>query len=468
LDPGAASSEPIRSSAGNDEIGNLGKSDQERFRNLFMKKEPEILGDEKKVETKKSFISRLADFKAGFIQKDKKIKYFDDEEEKSVVAQPGFFKKFLFIFVIAAMVLSAAVLYFVLPKAEIELVPKSQIVTQELTVIADKGVSKIDSTSNKIPAQLIKLDKKESKEFSTTGERQVNDKAHGVITVYNEYSSSPQGLVEKTRFTSTDGKIFRTTKAVTIPGAKISEGKIVASSIDVEVEADQAGADYNVAAGRFNIPGFQGTPKYSAFYGISKEAMVGGAVGLMKVVSQDDFDKAKDELWQTLEPLLDLKGQVPSGFKMLDGSQKSEMVSVESSVAVGSPAEKFTLTIKGTSAVLIFIEDDIYKLVEEKIAEQVGTDKEFANSEKRVEYQAVEADFSKGQLRVSVKVDEKIVWKFNAEELKKEIAGKNEAQVKEVFGQHLELETVRIMLWPFWVKSVPANLDKIKVSVVAS
>ena len=62
-------------------------------------------------------------------------------------------------------------------------------------------------------------------------EKELNEKARGSLTVYNEYSSSPQTLVATTRFESPEGKIFRIEKNIVVPGAKIEEGKIIASTI---------------------------------------------------------------------------------------------------------------------------------------------------------------------------------------------------------------------------------------------
>ncbi len=43
--------------------------------------------------------------------------------------------------------------------------------------------------------------------------------------------------------------------------------------------------------------------------------------------------------------------------------------------------------------------------------------------------------------------------------------GKNENEIKETIARHPEIDKVQVIFWPFWVKSVPSNLDKIKVKV---
>lgn len=438
--------------------------------------EEELLNKKEKTKGKKFTWPKFPTnfFKNNLPVGEKRIEVKNEDEQDSfeIITKklkiPFFSGRFLFLFIGLVLIVAAAVLFFVLPKADIEVAAKSEVLSQNLNIAVDKGASKIDYALNKIPAQLIKLEKKYSQSFSATGQRQVNEKANGVITVFNEFSSSPQSLVEKTRFSSEDGKIFRTTKTITVPGAKIIDGKIVASSIDVTVAADQPGSDYNIGAGRFSIPGFSGSPKFTAFYGRSDKGFSGGASGLMKVVSQEDFDKAKAQFWEESKVSLDkeFRAQIPSGLKLLDFSLKEELISAESSVAVGQPADNFTVTIKGVATVLLFDESDILDIINKKIAEKAGVDENLKVKMENIDYQLVGLpDFSRGQMSLSAKLNGKIVWPLNAEDIRKAILGKGEQAMRDYFSQHPEITEVKVSFWPFWVKSVPANLDKIKILV---
>jgi len=102
-------------------------------------------------------------------------------------------------------------------------------------------------------------------------------KASGIITVFNEYSSSPQLLVASTRFLSSDGKIFRTIKDISVPGSEIINDEIIPDSINITVMADYPGIEYNISPSDFTIPGFKGSPKYVGLYGKSNTAMNGGS-----------------------------------------------------------------------------------------------------------------------------------------------------------------------------------------------
>jgi len=439
-------------------------------------KEEELLNKKDKTKIKKftwpKFPAKFLKNNLPIGEKRIEVKNEDERDNFEIISKklklPFFSGKFLFLFISLALAVAAAVLFFVLPKAEIEVAPKSEILSQNLNILVDKGVSKIDYALNKIPAQLIKLEKKYSQNFAATGQRQVNEKAKGIITVFNEFSSSAQSLVEKTRFSSEDGKVFRTTQAITVPGAKIVDGKIVASSIDVAVVADQPGSDYNIGAGRFSIPGFSGSPKYTAFYGRSDKGFSGGASGLMKVVSQEDFDKAKTQFWDESKVMLDkeFRAQIPSGLKSLDFSFKEELASTESSAAIGQPADNFTLTLKGVATVLLFDESDILDIINKKIGEKNGADKGLTVKMEKIDYQLSGLpDFSRGQMNLAAKLDGKIVWPLNAEDIKKAVIGKGEQAMRDYFAQHPEITEVKVSFWPFWVKSVPANLDKIEIIV---
>lgn len=427
-------------------------------REFFPEEEPEQKKEKKLA--KRWGAGWLAKIRRFFVRTSKPFRRYS--EKKSFITS-----NFLIIFISAVVLIAALVLYFVLPKAEINITPKTEAFSQDLNLVADKGIAKPDFTQNKIPAQLIKLEKKQSQEFSATGQRQINEKASGTVTIYNEYSSSPQVLVEKTRFVSDSGKVFRLTRALTIPGAKIQEGKIVASSVDAPVVADQAGEEYNIGPSKFTIPGFQGSPKYSTFYARSGAAMSGGAAGIFRVVSQEDFDKAKNELWQSLQPALDreFRAQIPAGFKIIDNALQEEMGFVSSDVGVGGRAEKFTLTLKGAATVLLFDEKDILELANKKIAEKIKDPDKSQGKIEQIDYRESQADFSKGQLSFKTKISGKIIWKINREQLQKEIIGKDENEVKKILTQHQEIDKAQILFWPFWVKSVPNSLDKVKVEV---
>ena len=88
------------------------------------------------------------------------------------------------------------------------------------------------------------------------GEKEIKTKARGRIVIYNAFSSEDQLLVRRTRFETPDGKIYRISEQIIVPGAEIKDEKIAPSSVEAEIFADQPGEEYNIGLTGFIIPGF--------------------------------------------------------------------------------------------------------------------------------------------------------------------------------------------------------------------
>jgi len=285
--------------------------------------------------------------------------------------------KFLIIFAVLAFLIAGLISYLILPKAEIVIHPKYEEMEFDLSVVGSQDISQVDISLNKIPIQEIEVSKTVSKEFESTGEKELNEKAKGFVTVYNEYSSSPQVLVATTRFESSNGKIFRIPDKITIPGAKISEGKIIASSIEVEIFADEPGEDYNIESSDFTIPGFKGTAKYAGFYAESNSPMTGGSTEKIKVVSSEDLEKAEEGLSEEIknEVRQALEEQIPTDLKTIESSLTEDIVII-STVKEEAKTDKFTLEIKAIIKVLLFKEKDVRNLIDLNVISLIPEGKE--------------------------------------------------------------------------------------------
>ncbi len=89
------------------------------------------------------------------------------------------------------------------------------------------------------------------------GKNVTGKKAEGSVTIYNEFSNAPQPLVATTRLETSDGKIFRIVKGVTVPGTTLVDGEIKPGAIEVQVVADQPGSDSDDRSFRVYDTGIQ-------------------------------------------------------------------------------------------------------------------------------------------------------------------------------------------------------------------
>lgn len=376
-----------------------------------------------------------------------------------------------FITFIATVVL-AGLIYLglaVLPKATVAIETKKAPWQFAQNIIIDTSISAVDTARLRVPGQLFIQKSSATTKQAASGTKYVERKATGKLTIYNAYSSSPQGLVVNTRFVTPSGVVFRLTAPVTVPGANIEDGKIVPSSITVTVSADKAGPGSNLGPiARLSIPGFASTPKYQAFYGELKEGTSGGFIGETKVPTESDIETAKTEGRRAVEAALKNEAitQIPDGFKVVDSATKLAIVRQEVD-AVTDATGNFTVTTNGQLSALAFREKDILSLLHEKIMSDPSRGDLYQIDSESIEYLAVSsaANPASGQLPLPIKYQADMSRKIDIALLKAQMQGKPEKELKGIVNNFDSIETARIALWPFWVTKVPLNEEKIIVTI---
>ncbi len=385
-----------------------------------------------------------------------------DEEEGE---GESFIKRFP-IKTVGALVVLAFIVYgavTVLPKADIKIITKKIDWTFNDSVITQLS-AKPDYTTVTIPNQKFTDTKSTSMEFPATGKKQVSNIATGIITVYNSYSSSPQPLVKNTRFMSPDGKIFLLTKGITVPGAQISEGKIIPSSIDADVIAEKPGADYNIDPVKlFTIPGFQGGPKYKAFYGESKAAMTGGFVGELAYPTTADISAATQKISDTLRSALNqsLNSQISGDFKIIEGATIFSILDQKNNTEVNKNGN-FSIFANSQMSIIAFKESDLIDVLKQKA--EADNNGNYLVKSYDIQYGVARMEKS-GRMSFPANFKSVLSYKIDADQLKNEIAGKSEIDLRTAIFSLPGLDTANVSLWPFWVKNVPNNPNKIHITI---
>ncbi len=368
-----------------------------------------------------------------------------------------------------AVVIVGFFVFTVIPRATIEIIPNKEKVTFEIDLVVSKGVSKLNFDEGTIPAEGVSVEVNHEQEFLSSGKETREEKAQGTITIYNQYSSSPQTLVETTRFISQEGKVFRTAKTVVVPGAVIEEGKILPSSIDADVVAVEGGTEYNIGPSTFSIPGFKGTPKYTAFYAKSSSSMSGGFIGEVKVVTEEDVKRAREALRTELTKKVsqEFDEKKPEGFVFLDGAKREDEGETTFTKNAGDAADAFT--IKGTKKVsaLLFREGDVREFVAKVVASRLKDISLFTKGSETLRYEVMNADFEKGIVRLRVAVEEELIPVIDAERIKRDLKGKSEVEVRKYFAEDRpDIERAKVTFFPrFFVRRVPSSERNIEVEI---
>ncbi len=375
--------------------------------------------------------------------------------------------------ILAILILAFLFCYFTPPhlwgEAEIEIWPETESLTFETKATIDSEGKNVDVSNKVIPGKTIVVEKTVSEEFPSSGEILKEKKAEGIIRVYNAYSTSSQALVSNTRFISAEGKLFRSLERVTIPGGKYEGGKLVPGELDVKVVADQSGPEYNITATTFSIPGFAGTAKYTKFYGKSSENMTGGLREKVPQVTQEDLYLAQKTLEERALKESDtaLKEKISSDplLVLLKEAQASEILETFSLARPKEELEKFNFQVKAKSEALVFSTQDIENFIKDFILSQIPESKKLHQESLKTNYLPETINLKTGKIILSLKAEAKIYSDINQTDLKRNLGRKSLAEAKIFLENQPHITKTQVRFWPFWVKKVPEDADKIEIKL---
>ncbi|MBU0546609.1 MAG: hypothetical protein ABH876_02235 [Patescibacteria group bacterium] len=357
--------------------------------------------------------------------------------------------------------------YFYLAKALIIIYPITELSSLETDMIIDQGIN--STSASAIPGRIYTSEKTISKEFSSSGTALKESKAEGIIRIYNAYSTSPQSLVVNTRFISTEGKLFRIKKGVTVPGGHYEGQELIPGFIDVEVGADQSGEEFNIKSSTFSIPGFAGTPRYTYFYGKSFQAMTGGFKKEVNQVTQKDLDNAQTALEQQViaECLAGLKGEIASetDLVLLDKAVQTKIVNTSFSATVNKETERFTVTSNAKSTALVFNSRDEKIFVINFASSQAPDGKKLNQNSLDIERSLNKIDLESGKIIFSLNIDVEFYSDIDLSVLGQALKGKSLDEAKICLENYPQIDKSSISLWPFWVKKVPQKEEKVKIEL---
>jgi len=322
----------------------------------------------------------------------------------------------------------------------------------------------IDSTASALKAQIFNPVKSATPLFPASGKSQVSVKAEGKITIFNAYSSKSQQLVATTRFETPDGKIFRLKSQITVPGAKIQDGKIIPSSIEADIIADKPGVEYNVGPiEKLTIPGFAGSPRFDGFYGKLDTQLKGGFVGVRQVPTAADIAAAKTKTTELLKAAFgpNFLDTISGGLKIIDGASAFEVTKLAVDTNTDNDGN-FSVLGQAKYTAIGFKEEDLRAALLMKARDE---DPNASFESISFKYSKVQPDFKKGTLTFEIDSEGVVVPDFDPDAFRTSILGKSSNEVKEMILKLPELSDGKISLSPAWISAVPASASRVKITV---
>lgn len=308
---------------------------------------------------------------------------------------------------------------------------------------------------------------------SSETKENVEEFARGTVRIYNNSGSEPQTLRIDTRLVDEQGLIYKTEKAVTVPGQTTTDGKKVPGYIDVSIYADKPGESYNTDSEKtLKLIGFKeaNSPKYETIYAKTMGPLEGGFQGERFVVSDDQKQEIIDRLSLKLSDDLLQKSQAqvpdqtifPEALSVLTDKKVTEKVSDDGTITVSVSGSMFNVIFNSVELERFILGNSI-----------VGVDQESAYISNidslNISYvdQASQTVNPEALENLAFTIDDtlKIISIVNTESLVFDLVGQKKRDFQTIISAYPGVQYVEYDIDPFWRNRFPDASEDIKISL---
>ncbi|MCK9578353.1 hypothetical protein M0R01_02560 [bacterium] len=383
--------------------------------------------------------------------------------EKRKKKKNGF--KGIMIAAIIFIVVGVFAFYFLTDtKAEVKIYPRIQQVSGEKSVV----VAVVDNYNLREGDTRIILNGKEFNEEQTyttiiksTGSAGGGGTAKGKIKVYNKFSpATPLTLKTGTHFLSDKGeKSYHSLSVINIPAAT-SDGP---GMVEIEIEADEPGSEYNIDSAKFSIPKLNGTEYYSTTWAETSTSITGGVKSDTLAVSQNDINTAKDKFKeQQLSTIVSsLSGNIPEDYVVIDGATIQDVSDFKVKAKSGDKVDSFEVSGKIKTKIVAVKKADLENLIGIIGNLEEGKSPTFQNST----FKATGIIEKNNAFEMNLSVSSDMFVASSGEALTEKIAGKSKDEAVNIIKEDTEIEKVEINLNPSWKGNLSNNKNNIIIKI---
>jgi hypothetical protein len=375
-----------------------------------------------------------------------------EPKEKEISKKSSYLKKFSFNFwlLLFVFILFLGSVYF--SRATIKIFP----------LIEEKKLKGESVFPKEIEVRMFTIQKTIVESFPTRGTKE--KAAQGIIRLYNNFTTKDEVWRAGTRFISQDGKIFLSKDKILVPGAKIVNGKMVPSTVDVEVLSAEKGEAGNIGPSKFSVLAYKGTPRYEKYYGESLEPMKGG--GKVKVVTKEDIEEAEKSISKNIEGKISqiIKKEIPTNYVFNSDSVKFEILEKTPKNKEGDETENLNFEVKIKIQVLAPNKEKLENLIFAFLENNIGENQSFLKDKLSFNFKLEEVNWEKGEGKIVFEIDCATFPKLNLEKIKREIKGKSiKSAIESVLKENPKILKAKTSLTPFWLPVLPFQEKRIEI-----
>ena len=130
----------------------------------------------------------------------------------------------------------------------------------------------------------------------------------------------------------------------------------------------------------------------------------------------------------------------------------------------GAKTPEFKVSINGELSIFVFDENEVKLRIAERLEEDSNIKTDLKSVSYELFYENPDFNIDDNVLSLSVKVKRNLSAIVDTLEFKQRISGKTIDDFKAELLKLEGVEKIKVSVWPFWAQSVPANIDRIKIT----
>lgn len=328
-----------------------------------------------------------------------------------------------------------------------------------------------DAPNGTLGFQLVALPVTKTEKVAAVAEVPVTKKARGTVVIFNK-ESAPQTLKEHTRLEAANGQIYfiMQDKPFTIPGGTEANP----GSIEVTIEASEAGDTYNQQPTDFVIPGWREakSPKFKTQYARSKSAITGGFVGTEQTLTPDELASVQQKLQERIR----IDGSELIRRHILDDTsiveQSIQYTFGQVAISQIEKTKNYQASLTGTVYAYVVSKNSLVHDIANSVSAPLPYDAHFTyalaptSKTKLVLDSQADQDPTKNQtIQVTAQGNINAYVIIDPAKIQTSLAGKNIKELKTIFKNISGISRAEIRLRPFWLGAIPKELKKVRVSI---
>ena len=389
---------------------------------------------------------------------------------KTQVKVPNFpsFRKKLFVIILLMITMAGFLVWAIkyAPAAKVIITAKTSPASVSMPVKLG-GTLATDISKGIIQTVSQQIKKDISVTFTATGEKNVGNKSTGTVAFSNCDTSDVETIKSGTIITL-NGKNYTTQSEVNVGAGKFASGSCSLEGISTEVAvvAENPGKTYDTNAKvQFSVDGYS-----NGMTAYSEMGIVGGTDEISKVVMADDIQKASQALSDLSSDSVkqQLIKQFTNGESVISDSFNIVHAAPISNPAVGAEVTtKATLVSSTTFTITAIAKTELEVYLKDNLTKQI------ADKNQRIYNDGIDkvtlSDYLSTDQGTTIKISTdacQIGPNIDQTSIKEQVKGKQFGDAQALLSDIPGVDTVDIQFSYFWVKRIPAEVEKIDVEFI--